>query len=298
MQSPVVERVRVAAGVTLTLRRFDPSEPSASGTGPDATPFLLVHGLASNARLWDGVGARLAAAGHRAVAVDQRAHGASDPSDELDLATLAADLATVATATGLDRPVAVGQSWGGNVVLELGLRHPAAVRGVAGVDGGLIDLAARFPDVEACWAALAPPTFDGLTRAALTAHLAARCSGWPPGAAAAQLANFHGDADPDAPVRPVLTRERHRRILEGLHAHRPLARLGDLRVPMLLLHVPHPQRGVLDPAAVTTARGASGAPVDVVGLPGRDHDVHLQDPGLVTRLLLDWVGGSPMPVAV
>jgi pimeloyl-ACP methyl ester carboxylesterase len=293
---PATARVGVGAGVTLAVRRFDPPVRGPADDGRDLAPFLLVHGLASNARLWDAVGSRLAATGHVAVAVDLRSHGASDASDVLDHGTLVDDLATVADAAGLDRPVAVGQSWGGNVVLELGVRRPQVVRAVVGVDGGLIDLAARYPDAAACWAALAPPSFEGLTRAAIAARLAARCAGWPDGAAAAQLANFAADDDPDAPARPVLTRERHRRIVEHLFAHRPLTRLGALRVPMLVIDVPSPHRAVIDPE-VLAAAAAAGAALDVVRLPGRDHDVHLQEPDLVARLLRDWAVGAPVPAA-
>ena len=69
----------VTGGVHLHAHRWD-------GTG---RPFVLVHGLASNARLWDGVAARLADAGHRVVAVDLRGHGRSDkPDDGYDIATV------------------------------------------------------------------------------------------------------------------------------------------------------------------------------------------------------------------
>ena len=62
------DAVRLPGGPRLALRRAD----------GDRRPFLLVHGLSSNARLWDGVGRRLAAAGHQVVAVDQRGHGRSE----------------------------------------------------------------------------------------------------------------------------------------------------------------------------------------------------------------------------
>src|SRR5262245_66295998 len=85
-----------------------------------AAPFLLVHGLASNLRLWDGVAERLHAAGHTVVAVDQRGHGRSDaPEAGYDLETAVADLLALVEALGLERPLLVGQSWGGTVVLEL-----------------------------------------------------------------------------------------------------------------------------------------------------------------------------------
>ena len=62
------DEVALPGGPRLALRRAD---------GP-GRPFLLVHGLSSNSRVWDGVARRLAAAGHEVVAVDQRGHGRSE----------------------------------------------------------------------------------------------------------------------------------------------------------------------------------------------------------------------------
>ncbi|MFD0594557.1 alpha/beta fold hydrolase [Catellatospora coxensis] len=110
-------------------------------------PFLLVHGLSSNARLWDEVAGALAAAGHPSWAVDLRGHGESDaPESGYDTGTAAADLAALITALGLDRPVVVGQSWGGNVVVRLAAKHPELPGALGLVDGGWIDLHAAFPD--------------------------------------------------------------------------------------------------------------------------------------------------------
>ena len=108
------ESAVVTGGVRLHLRRWD---------GEDR-PFLLVHGLASNARLWDGVAAALAAAGHPVVAVDQRGHGRSaKPDSGYDLPTCAADLVAGDRPPRLgSSPVVAGQSWGGNVVLAVGAR--------------------------------------------------------------------------------------------------------------------------------------------------------------------------------
>src|SRR5437016_10619090 len=99
------EQVEVAPGVRLYVERR-PGEPSGSS-------FVLVHGLASNLRLWDGVAEDLHARGHMVVALDQRGHGRSDaPEGGYDLGTAVADLAALVAALGLDRPILVGQSWG------------------------------------------------------------------------------------------------------------------------------------------------------------------------------------------
>jgi pimeloyl-ACP methyl ester carboxylesterase len=284
----VTGQVRVDDGVILHVREHVPAR-----SVDDAHTFLLVHGLASNALLWDGVGAALAVAGHRSVAVDLRSHGRSDGSDELGFARIVDDLVQVSEAMGLERPIALGQSWGGNVVLELGAVRPDAVSGVVGVDGGLIALADRFPDVDACWATLAPPRFDHLRWVDLEAGVAARTDGWPEGAARAQLGNMTADADGRA--RAVLTRERHRTIVEHLYHHRPLERLGVLEAPMLLLAVTGGARTVLDETRLDAARAVASARLDVVRLPGRDHDVHLQEPATVARLVLDWTSGRAVP---
>ena len=59
---PLVDADVALTGFRMALRE---------APGP-LRPFLLVHGLSSNARLWDGVARRLAAAGHEVVAVAQR----------------------------------------------------------------------------------------------------------------------------------------------------------------------------------------------------------------------------------
>ena len=163
-------RVPVAPGVTLHAERREGD--------PAAMPFVLVHGLASNLRLWDGVAEDLHARGHTVVAVDQRGHGLSDaPESSHGLDIAVGDLLTLIEALGLSRPVVAGQSWGGNVVLELGWRHAAAVRGIICVDGGIIELADWFPSWEACVAALVTANALRTLRAASSAAASAATEG-------------------------------------------------------------------------------------------------------------------------
>jgi pimeloyl-ACP methyl ester carboxylesterase len=288
MSHGAVQRIEVADGTRLHALVWEPAET------PTRPPFLLVHGLASNALLWTGVAARLAAAGHRVAAVDQRSHGRSDASDALDWVTLAEDLVGVADAMDLKRPIVVGQSWGGNVVLELGLQHPQAVTGIACLDGGWIELGARFAAWQSCWDALQPPRILGTSYAAIAAAMAQRHAGWPPDATTAQLGNLA--VRPDGTAVAILTRERHRAIVRQLWEHQPSARWAELRVPALLL----PVLGAGDAAtraAVATAERLAPR-VRVHGFPDRHHDVHAQAPEEVAAALLDaldsgFFDGSP-----
>ncbi|NBS30363.1 MAG: alpha/beta hydrolase [Actinobacteria bacterium] len=90
-----------------------------------ARVWFLVHGLSSNARLWDGVLSRLSSRGDRVIAVDQRGHGHSPrSSDGYEMATVADDLAELARSVAASERFLIGQSWGGNVVVECAARHP------------------------------------------------------------------------------------------------------------------------------------------------------------------------------
>ncbi len=224
--APIEMRVPVAPGVSLHVERRNGDS--------EAVPFVLVHGLASNLRLWDGVAEGLQARGHTVVALDQRGHGRSDaPESSYDMDTIVSDLRAVIEALGLARPVLAGQSWGGNVVLELGWRHARAVRGIVCVDGGIIDLADWFPSWETCLAALTPPRLDHLTPAEIEARMRAQHPELPDRAIAAALDCFH--VSQDGRIEPHLTRHNHLQILRSLWEHRPSSRYPTLEAPTLLV---------------------------------------------------------------
>jgi pimeloyl-ACP methyl ester carboxylesterase len=125
----------VGSDVTLRIRRW---------AGPGRLAFLLVHGLSADAGAWAGVAEALAEAGHPAYAVDLRGHGRSDaPATGHDTATAVADLAALITALELAPVLVAGHSWGGKVAVRLAAEHPALVAGLALVDGGWPDPAAR-----------------------------------------------------------------------------------------------------------------------------------------------------------
>lgn len=298
--SPRDERVAVAGGLGLAVRRWPAGDvpPVRSGHGPgsDAVPFVLVHGLASNARTWDGVAARLAGAGHEVVALDLRGHGRSDkPDDGYEVATVAADVRDAIAALGLARPVVAGQSWGGNVVVELGARHPEAVRGVVGVDGGLIDLGRRFPDWTACAAELAPPRLAGTPLREIEAWFRRVHGDWPESGIAGTLANF--ELHPDGTVAPWLTFERHMTVLRGLWAHHPIGLLaGGYPVPLLLALADGGDGWSAEKRALAEEACGLDPAIRVEWFPGADHDIHAERPaelaGLLLRAIDDgWLAG-------
>src|SRR4051794_30672736 len=79
--------------------------------GGAGRPILLLHGLASSARIWDFVAPLLRDRGH-VVALDARGHAASaKPDTGYDYATIIADVAGAVQALNLVPPVVVGHSW-------------------------------------------------------------------------------------------------------------------------------------------------------------------------------------------
>ena len=290
-------RVPVADGVELAVDTWEPAGAARAGVTPEgaqpapggassAPAFVLVHGLASNARLWDGVAARLAECGHRVVTVDLRGHGrSSKPDGPYDVPTVAGDVAALIAALGLERPVVAGQSWGGNVVLELAARHPTLVRGAACVDGGWLEPGTVFPDWEACLAVLAPPRLAGRPLADIERHVRAAHPDWPEPGIRGTLANF--EVRSDGTIAPWLTYERHIAVLRGLWEHRPSALYATLDVPVLLLPVEGDRHQSPERKRSEVERARAAIPRARVHWFSGDHDIHSQHPVEVAEILHD-----------
>ncbi len=272
-----VERLTVAPGVSLHVEHRHGGDPA----------FVLVHGLASNLRLWDGVAVCLAGWGHAVAAVDQRGHGRSDKPDQgYDFETVTDDLARLVEGLGFDRPVLVGQSWGGNVVLEAAWRFPGLARGVACIDGGWIELRRRFPSWRECKAALTPPAMAGRPVAEVEAEVRRAHADWSDQAVAGALACF--EQRPDGTVAPWLGLEHHLAILRSLWDHRPSSRYPGIDVPVLLVPA-EPDPSAVDPDGEHRRREVEEAARSLARSRVRwvlgDHDLHAHHPEEVADLL-------------
>ena len=93
-------------------------------------PILLLHGLASNARIWDLV-APILAEHYSVIAVDQRGHGKSaKPNEGYDFSTVTEDVITFMDTVNIYNPIIVGHSWGGSVALCLATKYPERITGL------------------------------------------------------------------------------------------------------------------------------------------------------------------------
>jgi esterase len=102
-----------------------------------ARPILFLHGGGQTCRTWDVVCHELSQR-YRCIALDQRGHGDSEWSYELDyrIESHAADTAALIEALGLPPIVIVGASLGGLNALHYALQRPEMVSGIVAIDVG------------------------------------------------------------------------------------------------------------------------------------------------------------------
>ncbi|HET9050749.1 MAG TPA: alpha/beta hydrolase [Candidatus Dormibacteraeota bacterium] len=274
------------------LRPEDDPVELAVRDHPGGEPALLaLHGLASNARWWDLVAARLP---YRVVAPDLRGHGLSPkPDTGYGFDPVRADVVALLDRLGLDRVAVAGHSWGATVALELASAHPERVSVCVCVDGGVESLRAHFPTWERAEAALRPPNLVGVAESAL--------AGWASGPlaegsdAATALGLVLGSFEPlDASesagparrVRPRLRLDRHMAILRALYDADPLALLRTMTVPVVAVLAEGAPSAAMDAnrASAATAARTAGGPWRAVWVQG-GHDLPVQRPDAVAAAI-------------
>jgi pimeloyl-ACP methyl ester carboxylesterase len=175
--------------------------------------------------------------GHAVTAIDLRGHGFSDkPDDGYEMTTVVDDIADVIHAlypqrSNAGKPIVIGQSWGGNLVVELAHRHGDLIRGIVAVDGGTIELSQAFPQWEECERTLRPPAIAGMKYERLRSYIRAAHTDWSEEAIDGQMHNM--EHLEDGTIRPHLTMERHIKVLYGLWQHTPSALWENISVPVL-----------------------------------------------------------------
>ncbi|MFJ3906571.1 alpha/beta fold hydrolase [Streptomyces sp. NPDC090025] len=281
------ERVLVRKGegpedaVRLSLRDWG----VGGGEGGDgAAAVLLLHGLAGHCGEWDDLARRLRADGHRVLALDQRGHGASErrPAD-VSRAAYVADIDAVISELGLSGVVLIGQSYGGHAALL------AAGTGAGGVAGAVLVEAGPGRDDPESFQAVAdwlrgwPVPFP--SREAAVAHL----GGGPVGEAWADGLEPHDDGlrprfDPEiliASLRENTTRSWWREW-------------AAIDVPVLVVLGRHGIIGAADHAEMARLQPDRMRSVSV---PDAGHDLHLEQPETLYRLVRDFLAAPTRAVA-
>lgn len=265
-------------------------------------PVLLLHGLASNARIWDKVGPLLADAGCKVVAADQRGHGLTDkPSSGYDFEILSRDVAAMLDFWNLQRPILVGHSWGASVVLDFAARFPFgsyAPRGVIMVDGGLASLKNGDGDTwEKIRERLQPPPLAGMALETFLERLSAGQIGWIPDEDDLQiiLANF--EIKEDETIYPHLSQKNHLSVLKALYEFDPFNRLELVKclVQAILAQPATPGNNEFyQRKTLGAVRAAEIKPdIDIVWMPNTIHDIPLQRAGDLADMISNFANGIP-----
>lgn len=90
----------------------------------DGTPLILLHGGTATLQSWQGHIPTLASH-FRVIVLDSRGHGkTNNPDGQLSYTIMADDVVAFIQAKNLNRPLIFGYSDGGQIALEIGIRHP------------------------------------------------------------------------------------------------------------------------------------------------------------------------------
>lgn len=263
--------------------------------------LVMLHGLASNARIWELLAPYLAEQGFRIYALDQRGHGLTDkPDGEYSLPAFRGDLLAFLDACQLEHPVLVGHSWGGMVALDYAVHHTIGPRAPAGlflVDGGLIQLN-DLPGAtwETVRDRLTPPQLAGMMMEDFLSRIEkwTKMSDDPESAAQIILANFEIAADER--ITPRLTYERHMQILRAMWEFQTYEGLRRVRCPIAAVMAlpPEPHSGeedeFLELKKHAAVRALEACPdLHIEWMPDTLHDIPLHRPAKLAEYISDFV---------
>ncbi len=264
--------------------------------GGEGRPLILIHGLASNAKIWDWV-APILAKEFRVVALDQRSHGLSESpasSDGYGFDSVCSDLRGVVVELKIDQPILVGHSWGASVALEYAARYPNGVGGAVMVDGGFLTMGKRmtWPEAEA---RLAPPKLAGTPAAALIERIKAMAGErFSDSLLDIVLGNF--EILPDDTVRPHLAFDSHMKIVRAMWEENAEQLYPQVKCPALFLPAipPQPRDELAEEFLRFKSEGAALARQLLPGariewLDESIHDVPVQRPELVAKKIVEFV---------
>ncbi|MGC9962357.1 MAG: alpha/beta hydrolase [Acidimicrobiales bacterium] len=256
-------------------------------SGPDdGQPVLLLHGFPDSGRLWDRQTAALAAAGYRVIVPDQRGYGRSDKPADVDsysLIFMAADVAAVLDAVGVEQAHVVGHDWGAAVAWVVASVAPERVDHLAVLSVGhpASFRAAGLEQREKSWYMLLFQ-FEGIAEQWLSADDWANFRSW---SSHPDIEGVIKDLEADGSLTPGLNW--YRANLHPRSLIEPAIQLPQVQAPTL---------GVWSSGDIAlTEQQMTGSEAQVSGpwryerLDGPGHWMQVEVPDDVNRLLLDFL---------
>ncbi len=262
--------------------------------GGSGRHIALLHGLASTCQIWEQA-APILVGDYRVIAMDQRGHGHSaKPDHGYDFSSVGNDLMGLIEAKGLEQPILVGHSWGGDVALEFAVAYPGVARGICLIDGGMIEPSVRYGSLVDAREQMAPPIITGVTLEEFVERIRTRRDPavMTPEFEAVILANF--EVLEDNTIRAWLSRDNHLRIIDALWDHHPPQLFPKVECPALVLPA---RRDDSPEAAERNERRAQSVQTAVDALPKGKvvwledsvHDVPVQRPELVAGVIKEHI---------
>ena len=241
--------------------RFDDS-------GGSGTPVLFTHGAGADRTMFSAQHARLAALGYRVISWDLRGHGESVSELPFTAARGLADLEALIEELGLDRPVLIGQSLGGNL-------SQAAVRAKPTAYSALVVM-------DSAWNAAPLSRLDRALLAIATPTLRAIPWRWLPGIMASASAE---SADARAALQATFERLGKRRFLDAWQATVDLLDpLPGYRtpIPLCLIRGSEDRTGTI---AQLMPKWAAAEGINEIVIPDAGHMVTMDQPAAVNEAL-------------
>lgn len=256
-----------------------------TGAG-EKRPVVLVHGFSDNGLCWTPV-ARALASDYDVIMPDMRAHGLSErvrPGEPVDMA---ADLAELIQALGLQRPIICGHSMGAIVTYQIGVRFPALASALV-----LEDPAWWLPEPEqpplagesreasmAKWAkGLADQTLDELLERYRKDHPA-----WPEELLRPMC---ESKKQLDASILDIQSPRKHSQEVHWLTT------IQNIAQPMLVFAGNPALGGIVTPAVAAKIR-ALNPQVKIVVIPDAGHLIRFDKPAVFLGELLEFLKQVP-----
>lgn len=101
--------------------------------GENGPALIILHGVFGMSDNWFGIAKSLSEK-YQVYLVDQRNHGGSPHSDEFGYELMAQDLANFLSDNNIEKPILIGHSMGGKVVMEFAQNIPIAFKKLVVVD--------------------------------------------------------------------------------------------------------------------------------------------------------------------